>query len=471
MHAAHGTGRVGGPPPQRWAPRARRQGARAPRRALRPRCCPFGAPPSGRRTPPCAPPSRRACRPASPRSARAPCSPGGSVTFDARATGPRARSTRSHWRTCACMQMYARAFDVALSGGGGAGRPPTTSTPERALARRRRGSLSPLVHAQRSTTRVGSLATTYGVRADTQPHRARSPSSSRSASSTPSAATLSAARSASLAPRRAHRGGRLPPGRDALAADSVPSLHVRAAVGVDTHEAHAGRLRYSVRPRPARHAHARAELHLHPLRSRAARHRAAPRAGRRPHRRAHRGGGAPARPGLVRRRDGRGLGGHADALPRRAPPRDRPRSRPLLPLDGPPRPRHRALRAYGVRLVLGPRIGYGQQHSATVRLDVRPADGARHRDLVAHGTLRFTHGAAPLASPIDPTSPSSPGMAPSLPTHWGSSPPRPSRPARASTFRSSVASPSPPARTSPSRTAWSTRPPPAAPTTWRSPRA
>ncbi len=63
---------------------------------------------------------------------------------------------------------------------------------------------------------------------------------------------------------------------------------------------------------------------------------------------------------------------------------------------------------------LGPRIGYGQQHAAKLRVDVRPVDGARRRDLLVHGTLRFAHGAAPLAA--DPDVTVLPGMAPFVPT-------------------------------------------------------
>jgi hypothetical protein len=61
---------------------------------------------------------------------------------------------------------------------------------------------------------------------------------------------------------------------------------------------------------------------------------------------------------------------------------------------------------------LGPRIGYGQQHSATLRVDVRPREGARHRDLMLHGTLRFAHGGAPLAADPEPIIP---GMPPPRP--------------------------------------------------------
>ncbi len=50
---------------------------------------------------------------------------------------------------------------------------------------------------------------------------------------------------------------------------------------------------------------------------------------------------------------------------------------------------------------LGPRIGYGQRHGALVRLDLRPAEGARNRDLTLRATVRFAHGLAPLAADPD----------------------------------------------------------------------
>ena len=46
---------------------------------------------------------------------------------------------------------------------------------------------------------------------------------------------------------------------------------------------------------------------------------------------------------------------------------------------------------------LGPRIGYGQEHTATIRVTTQPAEGARLRDLVVTGIGRFSHGGAPLA--------------------------------------------------------------------------
>jgi hypothetical protein len=61
---------------------------------------------------------------------------------------------------------------------------------------------------------------------------------------------------------------------------------------------------------------------------------------------------------------------------------------------------------------LGPRIGYGQRHTAILRVDVQPWEGARHRDLALQGTLRFAHGGAPLAADPDVIVP---GMPPPRP--------------------------------------------------------
>jgi hypothetical protein len=51
---------------------------------------------------------------------------------------------------------------------------------------------------------------------------------------------------------------------------------------------------------------------------------------------------------------------------------------------------------------LGPRIGYGDEHTATIHVITQPAEGARLRDLVVTGIGRFSHGGAPLAA--DPES-------------------------------------------------------------------
>jgi hypothetical protein len=61
---------------------------------------------------------------------------------------------------------------------------------------------------------------------------------------------------------------------------------------------------------------------------------------------------------------------------------------------------------------LGPRIGFGNQHHAQLRLDLRPRDGARGRDLAVRTTLRFGHGVAPLAADPEPALPGEPRWMP-----------------------------------------------------------
>ena len=65
---------------------------------------------------------------------------------------------------------------------------------------------------------------------------------------------------------------------------------------------------------------------------------------------------------------------------------------------------------------LGPRIGYGQQHGARLRVDVHPREGSRYRDLALRGTLRFAHGGAPLAADPDVKIPGLPPARPATGT-------------------------------------------------------
>jgi hypothetical protein len=61
---------------------------------------------------------------------------------------------------------------------------------------------------------------------------------------------------------------------------------------------------------------------------------------------------------------------------------------------------------------LGPRIGYGQQHTATIHVTTQPAEGARLHDLVVTGIGRFSHGAAPLAADPEALLPGGPPLPP-----------------------------------------------------------
>lgn len=63
--------------------------------------------------------------------------------------------------------------------------------------------------------------------------------------------------------------------------------------------------------------------------------------------------------------------------------------------------------AYGYTS-LGPLVGHGQQATANLKIDLRPWDGARRRDLLLHGALRFSHGGAPLGADPQPLIPGLP---------------------------------------------------------------
>jgi hypothetical protein len=317
---------------------------------------------------------------------------GGELTFDARTIG-----TRSYFTLDAHAQ-YARAFDVTLGAGGGAAPPSDELDADAALGAT--WTLSPLVTL--ALTAEGSLATTYGVRADTQLIELDPFSFAQRLEY-----AVGGDLSLSLGPsRRAGvtvEAGYLQAG--ALAADSA------AAVGVDSHEAHADAsysmdldARDAVTPE-VRYAfvhydHALLDTELH--RGPADIHTVALT--------------AAASRELSRGFVGVATGGVSVGSPM-------PFLAAGLPVIAPDlglalrwvgrRARVTARYAYGYAS-LGPRIGFGQEHSASARLDVRPVDGAGRRDLVVHGTLRFAHGAAPLAA--DPDVTVIPGMAPLVPT-------------------------------------------------------
>jgi hypothetical protein len=58
---------------------------------------------------------------------------------------------------------------------------------------------------------------------------------------------------------------------------------------------------------------------------------------------------------------------------------------------------------------LGPRIGFGQEHTAAVEVDGRPLEGGRFRDFVLRGIGRASYGRAPVAAApplvVDPSQP------------------------------------------------------------------
>jgi hypothetical protein len=317
---------------------------------------------------------------------------GGEVDADVRAASPRSLYlAEAH-------ALYARSFDVAI--GGGAGPPSDDLDAEGALSAS--WTLFPL------TTLVleaeGSLATTYGVRADTRLIEL-DPFLFGQRLEYAAGGDLSFSLGPSARTGINVEGGYLQSG--ALAAD-LPS-----AVGVDTHEVHAAasfsrdlgprdtltpELRYAY----THYDHALLDTDLH--RGPADIHEVTLSA-------------------AASHEIGRGFSGTATAGVSVGSPM------PILGTTGAVvRPdaglslrwtgrRARVTARYRYAYTsLGPRIGYGQQHSATLRLDVRPREGARNRDLALHGTLRFAHGGAPLAADPEPIIPGMPPPRPAFGT-------------------------------------------------------
>jgi hypothetical protein len=309
---------------------------------------------------------------------------GGEIDADARAGGPRSLYTSE------LHGHYARAFDVAL--GGGAGPPADNLDADGVLT----GSwtLSPLTTL--TLNAEGSLATTYGVRADTRLLEL-DPFLFAQRLEYAAGADLALA----LTPRRrvevTLEGGYVQEG--ALAADAA------AAVGVDSHEGHAAvSTSVEIGPRDTltpelrytrlyfEHALLDADLH----RGCADIHDAALTV-------------------ALTHEVSRGFFGTATAGLSLATPM------PLLGARGPVLSPDAGLklRWTGRRssltarytyayTSLGPRIGFGHQHRALVRLDLRPSEGARGRDLAVRATLRLARGVAPLAADPEPVLPGEP---------------------------------------------------------------
>jgi hypothetical protein len=315
---------------------------------------------------------------------------GGSVEGEARATGPRAAYLAELYAE------YAHALDLPIGGGAG---PPSYNLDSST-------SLSAVwTTAPRSTLALeteGSLATTYGVRADTQLIEL---DPFLFAQRLEYAFGHTLVWSHQLAPRTSlsMEGGYLQAG--ALAAESIPSLHVPAAVGVDTHEAHAAlgwsrdlgprdslspELRYTF----THYQHALldtrfdrgpADVHAVTL-SASETHELA------------RGLSAGATAGFSI--------GNAMPLVHVGAPVVAPDAGLTLRWIG--RRARLTARASYAYTSLGPRIGFGQEASARLKLDLRPSDGSRYRDMLLHGSLRFAHGAAPLAADPEPILPGVP---------------------------------------------------------------
>lgn len=314
---------------------------------------------------------------------------GGELGCDAQAVGLRAIYTaQAH-------AEYARAFDVAL--GGGTGAPADDLDADATLGAT--WTLSPRTMLDLETE--GSLATTYGVRADTRLIEL-DPFLFGQRLEYAAGGDLSLSIDPSRLAGITVEGGYLQAG--AIAADSP------AAVGVDTHEAHAGASwSWDLGPRdtltPAlRYAYTHyyhALLDTDFLRGEADIHTVALT--------------ASASHEIARGFRGTVTAGASVGTPM---PLLGSRRAVIAPDAGLSlrwtgrRARVTARYAYAYTS-LGSRIGYGQQHHITVRLDVRPREGARYRDLALRGTLRFAHGTAPLAGDADTLA--VPGMGAALP--------------------------------------------------------
>ena len=302
---------------------------------------------------------------------------GGEIGADARAASKRATySVEAH-------AQYSRAFEIALGGGAG---PPADELDADAAASAA-WTLSPTATLTLDT--AGSLATTTGLRADTRLIEL-DPFLFGQRLEYAAGADLAVSLGPSARTGVNIDGGYLQSG--ALAADST------AAVGVDTHEAHGGAsYSYDLGPRDTLtpelryaythyyHALLDTDLHRGPADIQtltltvAASHE------------------------ITRGLRATATGGISVGTPM---PTLASRRAVVAPDAGLKlrwtgrRARVTARYTYGYTS-LGPRIGYGQQHHALVRIDVRPAEGARYRDLALRGTVRFAHGLAPIAADPD----------------------------------------------------------------------
>jgi hypothetical protein len=302
---------------------------------------------------------------------------GGEIALDARAAGKRATYTAE------AHAQYARAFDVVVGGGVG---PPADELDADAAASAT-WTLSPLATLALETE--GSLATTTGVRADTRLIDL-DPFLFGQRLEYAAGADLSLSLGPSARSGVSFDAGYAQAG--ALSADSP------AAVGVDTHEVHGGAsysfdlgprdtLTPEVRYAFTHYEHALLDTDLH--RGPADIHTVTV-------------------TGAASHEIARGFAGTAIAGVSMGTPMPILGSRRAviapdagLKLRWTGRRARVTARYTYAYTSLGPRIGYGQRHHATVRVDLRPGEGARYRDLALHGTLRFAHGRAPLAADPD----------------------------------------------------------------------
>jgi hypothetical protein len=331
---------------------------------------------------------------------------GADLSFEARAAGPRAAYVATGHAE------YAHAFDVAV--GGGAGPPSYNLDADTTLSAA--WTLSPQSYLTLDTE--GSLATTYGIQADSQ-LLALDPFLFAQRLEYAMGHTLTWSLGPTPRAGFSVEGGYLQTG--ALAAEAIPVLHqwplagegpgpaapAETGVGVDTHEGHAAvsysydlGLRDSVTPELrydyAHYYHALYDVHFHRgpadihtgTISAAASHEVM------------RGFTAVVKGGISV--------GNAMPVVQAGHPVVAPDVSLTLRWTG--RRARLTARAQYAYTSLGPRIGFGQQASGKIKLDVRPWDGARYRDLLLHGTLRFAHGAAPLGADPEPVEPGSPPL-------------------------------------------------------------
>jgi hypothetical protein len=322
---------------------------------------------------------------------------GGDVTADARAASERAAYLAT------LHAAYAHAFDVAV--GGGAGPPSYNLDADTTLSAG--WTLTPRTFVSLDTE--ASLATTYGVTADTQ-LLALDPFLYAQRLEYALGHTLGF--SFEPTPRSGVdvEVGYLTTG--ALSAEAIQGVPPSELVGVDTHEGHASvSYSYDLGPRDslapelrydfAHYYHALLDATLERSQAELQRGPADIHTGTLSLAASH----ELARGLTLRVSGGVSVG---DAMP--AVHADHPVVAPDagLTLRWTGRSARVTARAAYAYTSLGPRIGFGQQLSATLKVDARPFEGARYRDLLVHGTLRFAHGGAPLGADPQPVVPGLP---------------------------------------------------------------
>ncbi len=316
---------------------------------------------------------------------------GGEASADARAA-----SERSAY-LAALHVAYAHAFDVAL--GGGAGPPSYNLDADTTLS----AGWTPTPRSFVTLDTEASLATTYGINADTQ-LLALDPFLFAQRLEYGFSHTLGVSFDPTARAGFDVEVGYLQTG--ALSAEAIQGVPMSELVGVDTHEGHASvSYSYEVGPRDsitpelrydfAHYYHALLDATLHLDQPELQRGPADIHTGTFSLAASHQ---------LARGLTLRASGGVSVGNPMPAVHADHPVVAPDadLSLRWTGRRARVTARAAYAYTSLGPRVGFGQQLSATLKVDARPCEGVRYRNLLLHGTLRFAHGSAPLeADPAD----------------------------------------------------------------------